>query len=621
MIMPNFDDNRNIKKYKDSNLVKRLAKYMKPVLPQFILALFLTIIIVLVDLLPAFLEGNIIGVLQIDLSSTKSSDKFLIDICNNLMDKYSIDLKTCQYYISLALVGFYVVIVIFGAIINYVCQLILQKSGQKIVMNLRRDVFWHIESLSIAQINRTPIGKFVTRVTSDINQINELYTSVVVNLIKYSLTIIFVITLMLIISPILTLYLSAVFAVLIVITFIFNKVSRKQYRKVRGSVSNVNAFLSENITGMKTIQVFNQEDKKYNEFREKNNELKKNSVKEVLVFAVFRPMIYALYIISEMIVLYNGLFLIKNNKLSVSNYISYYKYTLSFFNPIQQLAEQFNMMQSAFAGAERVFEILDTKIEIEDSDDSIEIDHIEGKIEFRNVWFKYDENDWVLKDVSFVLNPKESLAIVGATGAGKTTILSLIVRNYEVDKGEILIDDIPIRKIKIASLRKKIGQMLQDVFLFSGDIKSNITLKDETINDEEVNEAIKLVNADKFIDKLDDNINYKVLEGGKNFSSGQRQLISFARTIVHKPSIMILDEATSNIDTETEVLIQDSLKKMMNVSTMLIVAHRLSTIQHATKIIVLQKGEIKEMGNHQALLKNHGLYYNLYRLQYKDQEV
>lgn len=621
MIMSNFDDNRNIKKYKDSNLVKRLAKYMKPVLPQFIIALFLTIIIVIIDLLPAFLEGNIIGILQIDLASTKSSDKFLIDICNNLMDKYSIDLKTCQYYIALALVGFYVFVIIIGAIINYICQLILQKSGQKIVMNLRRDVFWHIESLSIAQINRTPIGKFVTRVTSDINQINELYTSVVVNLIKYTLTIVFVLVLMLIISPILTLYLSAVFAVLIVITFIFNKVSRRQYRKVRGSVSNVNAFLSENITGMKTIQVFNQEDKKYNEFREKNNELKKNSVKEVLVFAVFRPMIYALYIISEMIVLYNGLFLIKNNKLSVSNYISYYKYTLSFFNPIQQLAEQFNMMQSAFAGAERVFEILDTKIEIEDSEDAIEIDHIDGKIEFRNVWFKYDENDWVLKDVSFTLNPKESLAIVGATGAGKTTILSLIVRNYEVNKGEILIDDIPIKKIKIASLRKKIGQMLQDVFLFSGDIKSNITLKEDTISDTDVNEAIKLVNADKFINKLDDGINYKVLEGGKNFSSGQRQLISFARTIVHKPSIMILDEATSNIDTETEVLIQDSLKKMMNVSTMLIVAHRLSTIQHATKIIVLQKGEIKEMGNHQSLLKKHGLYYNLYRLQYKDQEI
>lgn len=621
MIMSNFDDNRNIKKYKDSNLVKRLAKYMKPVLPQFIIALFLTIIIVIIDLLPAFLEGNIIGILQIDLASTKSSDKFLIDICNNLMDKYSIDLKTCQYYIALALVGFYVFVIIIGAIINYICQLILQKSGQKIVMNLRRDVFFHIESLSIAQINRTPIGKFVTRVTSDINQINELYTSVVVNLIKYTLTIVFVLILMLIISPILTLYLSAVFAVLIVITFIFNKVSRRQYRKVRGSVSNVNAFLSENITGMKTIQVFNQEDKKYNEFREKNNELKKNSVKEVLVFAVFRPMIYALYIISEIIVLYNGLFLIKNNKLSVSNYISYYKYTLSFFNPIQQLAEQFNMMQSAFAGAERVFEILDTKIEIEDSEDAIEIDHIDGKIEFRNVWFKYDENDWVLKDVSFTLNPKESLAIVGATGAGKTTILSLIVRNYEVNKGEILIDDIPIKKIKIASLRKKIGQMLQDVFLFSGDIKSNITLKEEKISDTDVNEAIKLVNADKFINKLDDGINYKVLEGGKNFSSGQRQLISFARTIVHKPSIMILDEATSNIDTETEVLIQDSLKKMMNVSTMLIVAHRLSTIQHATKIIVLQKGEIKEMGNHQSLLKKHGLYYNLYRLQYKDQEI
>jgi ATP-binding cassette subfamily B protein len=306
--------------------------------------------------------------------------------------------------------------------------------------------------------------------------------------------------------------------------------------------------------------------------------------------------------------------------LIIDSYVAFYQYISSFFNPIQQLAEQFNRMQSAFASAERVFEILDTEIEILDEEDAIEIDHFEGKIEFDHVWFAYNEGNWILKDVTFTVNPNETVAFVGATGAGKTTILGLIVRNYEIQKGEIRIDGINVKKIKIDSLRKCIGQMLQDVFLFSGSIKSNITLKDESFTDEEVIEACKYVNADKFINKLDGGLEHMVLERGLNFSSGQRQLLSFARTIIHKPNIMILDEATANIDTETEVLIQDTLEKMMNIGTMLIVAHRLSTVQHADNIIVLHKGEIVEQGNHQKLLSMKGLYYSLYELQYKNGE-
>lgn len=595
--MQKFDDTKNVKTYKDKNIIKRLFKYLKPVKWQFIGALLLTTLIVLVDLIPAYLQGEIIGVLANE------------DMLNS--EKLKI--------VGILFVTF-MGIIIATSVINYFTSMMLQKAGQRIIQNMRKDVFVHIEGLAIAQINATPVGKLVTRVTSDINMINELYTNIIINFIRQVLTLVFTTVVMLIISPILTLYLCIIAPILVVMTLVFKNISRKQYRKVRGCVSNVNAFLSENISGMKITQIFNQEEKKLEEFRQRNNELRKNSIKEILIFGIFRPLIFVLYVVCQIIVLYNGFNLVKAGKIKLASYVSFYKYISSFFNPIQQLAEQFNQLQSSFASAERIFEIIDTEPKILDSDDAIEIDHFEGKIEFDHVWFAYNNDNWILKDVSFTINPKETAAFVGATGAGKTTILALIVRNYEIQKGEIRIDGINVNKIKIQSLRKHIGQMLQDVFLFSGSIRSNITLREEAFTEEEIINACEYVNANSFINKLDGGLDYKVLERGANFSSGQRQLLSFARTIIHKPNIMILDEATANIDTETEVLIQDSLEKMMNVGTMLIVAHRLSTVQHADKIIVLHKGEIMEMGNHQDLLAKKGLYYNLYELQYKQLE-
>ena len=592
--MQKFDDNKNIKIYKNSVIIKRLLNYAKKERYKFILALIFTAMLVAVDLTPAYLEGELIGLLQNS------------DYDNNY-----------KLIFSLTMVGIFGVVIIASAFLNYFNSMMLQKSGQRIILKIRRDVFVKIESLSIAQINATPVGKLVTRVTSDVNMINELYTNVIVNLIRYILTIIFVLVLMFIINLKLTLYVLTLIPILIIITIIFNKVSRNQYRRVRGSVSNVNAFLSENLSGMKITQIFNQENKKTLEFNQKNDDLKKNSIKEILIFGVFRPLIYVIYIACHIVILYNGVHMVINGQLLSKNLIKMYQYNSQFFNPIQQLAEQFNQLQQAFASSERIFEVLDTKIEILDEDDAIELDYIEGKIEFDHVWFAYNDDNWILKDVTFTIEPKQTVAFVGATGAGKTTILALIVRNYEIQKGEIRIDGINIKKIKIESLRRHIGQMLQDVFLFSGTIKSNITMRDDSYSINEVIEACRYVNASSFIEKLNDGYNYEVLERGNNFSSGQRQLLSFARTILHKPNIMILDEATANIDTETEVLIQDSLKKMMNVGTMLIVAHRLSTVQHADKIIVLHKGQIMEMGNHQELLKKKGLYYNLYELQYK----
>ncbi|MCI9182441.1 MAG: ABC transporter ATP-binding protein [Acholeplasmatales bacterium] len=592
--MQKFDDNKNIRTYKDRTVLVRLLKYAKRVRWAFIISLLFTAILVAIDLTPAYLEGELIGVLG------------NADLTNDYKIKFTI-----------ILLSIYGCVIIGAAFLNYFNSMLLQKAGQRIVLEIRKEVFVKIEGLAIAQIYATPVGKLVTRVTSDVNMVNELYTNVIVNLIRYILTILFVFIMMLIISPILTLYILCVIPFLVIMTIVFNKLSRKQYRKVRGCVSNMNAFLSENLSGMKITQIFNQEDKKEKEFLLRNTDLKRNSIREVLIFGVFRPAIYVLYVLCHIILLYNGFYMVLEERLLAKDLVKFYQYNGQFFNPIQQLADQFNQLQSAFASSERIFEILDMKAQILDKEDAIELTQIEGKIEFDHVWFAYNEENWILKDVSFTIYPKQTVAFVGATGAGKTTILALIVRNYEIQKGTIRIDGIDVKDIALESLRKHIGQMLQDVFLFSGTIRSNITLRDDSFTTDEIVEACRYVNASSFIEKLPNGYEYEVLERGNNFSSGQRQLLSFARTILHKPNIMILDEATANIDTETEVLIQDSLEKMMNVGTMLIVAHRLSTVQHADNIIVLHKGKIMESGNHQELLAKKGLYYHLYELQYK----
>jgi len=531
----------------------------------------------------------------------------------------------------LFIVIIYGIIMLTVYVLQYIQSLMLQKMGQKVMYNIRQEVFVAIESLSISQLNEIPVGKLVTRVTSDTNTLNEMYTTLIINLIRNILTIIATIIMMFILDVKLTLIVLCVVPVLIVASIIFRKYSRKAYREVRTNISNINAFLSENLSGMKIIQVFNQEEKKYKEFSDKNNQLKKSNLKEVWTFAIFRPVIYVLYMVAIILVVYyaakDAVLLINSGTVTAEAIgaaagliVSFRQYIDRLFDPIQVLADQFNVMQSAFASSERIFEILDTKPQVVDTPDAIELEGIKGDIEFKNVWFAYKENEWVLKDISFKINAGETVAFVGATGSGKTTILSLIVRNYDIQKGQILIDGIDIKDIKISSLRRNIGQMLQDVFLFSGTIFSNIQMYDENITLEDVKQASEYVNLAPFIEKLPNKYDEEVRERGNNFSNGQRQLLSFARTITYKPSIMILDEATANIDTETEVLIQDSLEKMRNIGTMLVVAHRLSTIQHSDNIIVIRKGVKIEEGNHQELLKKQGHYYKLYKLQYENKQ-
>ncbi len=590
-----------IRTYSDKVLFKKLFDYLRPELFKFICALFLVLVIVILDLIPSFLTGEVINII-------KSSSK----IFNN------VDLDKLTLIRMLVLV--YLGVLVVSLCINYLYQHLLQSVGQNIIFNVRTDTFNHIESLSIGQINKEPIGRLVTRVTNDTNALSELFTSVLVLLIKYLLTIIIIYIVMFIFSVKLTLLITLIVPIIVISSALFRKSSRKSYRNVRNSLSSMNSYLSENISGIKVTQIFNQENKKLHEFREKNKELKNANLKQIFLLSVFRPLMYFLFVVCIVITLYFGSIEVHNGHIVIGTLVTYYSLVNKFFNPIENLAEQFNQLQSALASSEKIFTLLDTKSEIVDSENAKSIKKFEGKIEFKHVYFAYIDKNWILEDVSFVVEAGTSCAFVGATGAGKSTILNLITRNYEIQKGEILIDDINIKDIKLEDLRKNIGVMLQDVFLFSGSIRDNITIFSDKYTDDEILETASFVNADQIINKYGDKLDHVVEERGNNYSQGERQLISFARTLLPKPNIIVLDEATANIDTETEKVIEDSLNKMKNIGTMLVVAHRLSTIQHSDKIIVLNHGKIVEEGNHQELLKKRGMYYALYELQYKGHE-
>lgn len=589
------DDNE--RKMSDGVIIRRLLAYAKPYKKQFLLVFFIMLVSICYDLVSPLVVGHVVDLVQTD---------FELD--------YLIKVIIC-----------YALILVVSLVCTYLQAMILQKTGQKILSQMRVDVFTHIESLSHDQLNNIPVGKLVTRTTNDPNAISYMFTNILVTLVKNIMLIFGVFGAMLMLNYALTLMVLCFVPFLVIFTVIFRKFSRGVHRKVSDCTTDINTYLSENLSGIKITQIFNREDKKMHDFLERSKQLKKAKIGRMFVFAVFQPMVYLLNISCVMCLFYLGSkgyieqteFL--GQVITGSTVVSFYMYISKFFSPIQSLAEQFDMLQRSFASAEKIFTVLDMQPEIVDEDDAIELDEVRGEIEFRDVWFAYEPGEWILKGVSFHVMPYQTVAFVGATGSGKSTILSLICRNYDYQKGEILIDGINIKKIKISSLRKHFGQMLQDVFLFSGDIRSNIIMRETDITDEQINEACRYVNADKFIDKLERGLDEPVRERGNNFSAGQRQLLSFARTIIHKPNVMILDEATANIDTETELLIQDSLEKMKNIGTLLIVAHRLSTIQHADNIILLSNGEIIEQGDHQQLLALHGRYYQLYTLQYNKQ--
>lgn len=527
------------------------------------------------------------------------------------------ELRRTDFTGILTAAALYLAMLLLGFALNAADTWMLQKMGQQIIFTMREEVFSHIHSLSLSFFNTTPVGKLVTRVSNDTEAVNELFTSILVKLFKNAVKIIGYAVVMLSINVRMALCSFVLLPLVTGLTFFFRHMSRKAYQLTRNRITELNTFLSEHISGMKLIQIFAREKEKYREFEAKSEQLFEANWREVMTFAIFRPTIYLVSVLAMILIIGTGSASVLDGTLSLGTLFIFITYISSFFEPIQELAEQFGTLQSSLASAEKIFSILDEQPEIVSPAVPREV-HIRGRIEFRHVWFAYEKEDYILKDVSFVIEPGQRVAFVGATGAGKSSVLNLIGRYFDVQKGEILIDGVNIKDIDTDVLRGAIGQVQQDVFLFTGDIKSNITLRNEAISDEEVKRAARIVHADSFIEKMPQGYDAPVTERGSTLSAGQRQLLSFARTLACNPAILVLDEATANIDTETESMITSALEKLMEGRTTIMVAHRLSTIQHADNIIVMHHGRIRESGTHQELLAQNGLYKNLYNLQLVD---
>lgn len=584
--MNSLTDDKIEVSYRGSALL-HLLSYMKPYVGWVCLALILVLCLTGFDLYRPLLIGDAIDLFE-------------------QQDNYSIIVNTAiRYAIVLAL----------GFVFNITQTWILQKTGQKIILTIRKELYAHIQSLSSRYFDLTPVGKLVTRVTNDVEALNEMYSGILVNLFRNIIKIAALAGVMLLLDARLALFSFLLLPIVVVLTAVFRRVARTTYRITRTRLTDINTFLSENISGMRIIQIFGREERKYEEFEDKSNKLYRAFYREMLVFAIFRPLIYILSVLSLMLVLGVGSRDVLQNTISIGTLYIFAQYIQSFFDPIQELAEQFSTLQSSIASAEKIFTILAEKPLVEEAEEPVVLPEIKGKIEFSHVWFAYDGENYVLRDVSFVIEPGQSVAFVGATGAGKSSILNLIGRYYDIQKGAIYIDDVDIRLLSKKQLRSAIGQMQQDVFIFEGTVESNIKLYNEEITEKEVREAAEYVNASHFIEKLPLAYKEPVSERGSTFSAGERQLLSFARTLAHKPSILVMDEATANIDTDTESLIQEALEKLMKGRTTIMVAHRLSTIQHADCIMVMHKGKIREQGTHQELLAQDGIYRKLYELQ------
>lgn len=573
-------------KYK-GNALLRLLSYAKPYAFWVALALILVLVLTWFDLYRPILIGDAINLFEADGD---------YDVIVNTAIKYSIVLAL-------------------GFVFNIAQTWILQKTGQNIILQVRRELYLHIQSLSSRYFDLTPVGKLVTRVSNDVEALNEMYSDILVKLFRNIIKIIGLAAVMLVYDYKLALFSFILLPIVILLTVFFRRMARKIYRIYRTRLTDLNTFLSEHLSGMRIIQIFGREERKYEEFHDKNKKLYKAFYNEMLIFAVFRPLMYILSVLSLMIVLWVGSREVFATVISVGTLYIFSNYIQSFFDPIQELAEQFSTLQSSIASAEKIFTIMDEEFSIEEVENPVVLPEIKGRIEFDHVWFAYDDENYVLRDVSFVIEPGQKVAFVGATGAGKSSILNLIGRYYDIQKGHIYIDGVDIKELSKKQLRSAIGQMQQDVFIFEGDIEYNIRLHDEDIMDEDVKKAAEYVNASRFIEKLPGAYKEPVTERGATFSAGERQLLSFARTLAHKPSILVMDEATANIDTETEILIQEALEKLMEGRTTIMVAHRLSTIQHADCIMVMHKGKIREQGTHQELLAQDGIYKKLYELQ------
>ena len=583
----NSSKNISKKEMNKKSSTMRLIAYMKPYAHWVIFALLLVLGLTAIDLYRPMLVGD-----AIDTFGANG-----------------------DYDVIIATAIKYAVVLALSFAFNIAQTWILQKTGQNIILQMRKDLYRHIQSLGSRYFDITPVGKLVTRVTNDVEALNEMYSGILVQLFRNIVKIVGLAGVMLVLDVRLAAISFVLMPLVIGLTVLCQKIARNIYRLYRTRLTDINTFLSEHLSGMKIIQIFGRQERKFEEFHDKNTKLYKAFYREMLMYAVFRPLIYILSILSLMIVLWFGSRNVFDEIISVGTLYIFSNYIRSFFDPIQELAEQFSTLQSSIASAEKIFTVMDEDEFIPEVENPKQPDKITGKIEFDHVWFAYDGENYVLKDVSFVINPGEKVAFVGATGAGKSSILNLIGRYYDIQKGHIYIDGIDIRQLSKKQLRSAIGQMQQDVFIFEGDVAYNIRLNDDNITDAQVKAAAEYVNASHFIEKLPQGYHEPVTERGATFSAGERQLLSFARTLAHNPSILVMDEATANIDTETEILIQEALEKLMDGRTTIMVAHRLSTIQHADCIMVMHKGRICERGTHRELLEQDGIYRKLYELQ------
>ena len=584
--MSKYTDDKIESNYK-GNAMLRLLKYMKPYIGWVLLCLALVLALTAFDLYRPALIGD-----AIDLFAAEGD--------------YNVIIETAIKY------G---IVLVFSLIFNVTQTWLLQKTGQSIIHTVRKELYTHIQSLSCRYFDLTPVGKLVTRVTNDVEALNEMYSGILVRLFRNIVKIIGLAIVMIIMDWKLALFSFILLPVVAIMSVVFRKFAREAYRVARTRLTDINTFLSENISGMRIIQIFGREQRKFEEFDDKNLKLYKAFFREMMVFAIFRPLMYILSVFSLMIVLGVGSKDVLGGVISVGTLYIFAQYIQSFFDPIQELAEQFSTLQSSIASAEKIFTIMDEEPLVQEVDEPVVLPEIKGRIEFDHVWFAYDNENYVLRDVSFVIEPGQKVAFVGATGAGKSSILNLIGRYYDIQQGNIYIDGVDIKQLSKKQLRSAIGQMQQDVFIFEGNVENNIRLYNEDITDEELKAAAEYVNASHFIEKLPNGYQEPVSERGSTFSAGERQLLSFARTLAHKPTILVMDEATANIDTETEILIQEALEKLMQNRTTIMVAHRLSTIQHADCIMVMHKGKIREQGTHQELLAQGGIYKKLYELQ------
>ena len=577
----------SIEEFVQGHVFLRLLKYAAPYWWRFAICLLLVLGITVLEIYKPILTGN------------------AIDIFSQSADFSQIKGLGIQYIILLTLLFTF----------NVLNTWILQLTGQTIIYNIRQELFAHIQSLSMRFFDITPVGKIVTRVTNDVEALNEMYTQILVRLIKNIAKIIGLSVIMFRLNVKLAFLAFTLLPVIVVLTVVFKTISKSTYRIARTKLTALNTYLSEHISGMKVIQIFAREKEKDMEFKERARDLFHASYREMMVFAIFRPLMYILSILALCIILGAGSQIVLEGVITAGTLYIFSDYIRSFFEPIQELAEQFSTLQSAMASAEKIFSVMDEEPLVKNPETPVELGGVKGRIEFEHVWFAYQGEEWILRDVSFTIEPGQRVAFVGATGAGKSSILNLIGRYYDIQKGRITIDGVDIKEMSTDELRSAIGQVQQDVFIFTGDIKNNIRLKNECITEEEVKEAARYVNADHFIEQLEHTYDETVTERGATLSAGQRQLISFARTLAYNPTILVMDEATANIDTETELLIQEALEKLMQGRTTIMVAHRLSTIQHADKIMVMHKGKIRESGTHQELLLKDGIYKKLYELQ------